>query len=165
MNNLPRLLLLLLATTLLGACGIFGDKDDEDLEPKELVDFQQTLKLKKVWSAKLGGDAESQGQLGADHGEVDVELGGEVGELVDMVRGNRDRIRDLGDAGVGRSAVELLEQWALAQLPADGVLSAAGSDDQDFHEDLPEQRLVLRLRRGSPRRWGGRCRERARPLT
>lgn len=60
MNNLPRLLILLLATMLLGACGIFGDKDDEDLEPKELVDFQQTLKLKKVWSAKLGGDAEFQ---------------------------------------------------------------------------------------------------------
>ena len=60
MNSLPRILSLLLATLLLGACGIFGDKDEVDLEPKELVDFNQTLKVKKVWSAKLGGDAEFQ---------------------------------------------------------------------------------------------------------
>ena len=60
--------------------------------------------------------------------------GGEVGESVDLVRGNRHRIRDLGDAGVGRSAVELFEQRALAKLPAQGMLPATGSDDQDFHE-------------------------------
>ena len=60
MNNLPRILSLLLATMLLGACGIYGDKDDEDLEPKELVDFNQTLKVKKVWSDKIGGFAELQ---------------------------------------------------------------------------------------------------------
>lgn len=60
MNSLPRLLSLLLATLLLGACGIFSDKDEEDLEPKELVNFQQTLKVKRLWTAKLGGDAEFQ---------------------------------------------------------------------------------------------------------
>ena len=60
MNSLPRLLTLLLATLLLGACGIFSDKDEEDLEPKELVNFQQTLKVKRLWTAKLGGDAEFQ---------------------------------------------------------------------------------------------------------
>jgi len=59
-NSLPRLLSLLLATMLLGACGIFGDKDDEELEPKELINFEQTLKLKRLWTAKLGGDAEFQ---------------------------------------------------------------------------------------------------------
>jgi outer membrane protein assembly factor BamB len=59
-NSLPRLLTLLLATLLLGACGIFSDKDEEDLEPKELVNFQQTLKVKRLWTAKLGGDAEFQ---------------------------------------------------------------------------------------------------------
>jgi outer membrane protein assembly factor BamB len=51
-----RLLVLLTALPLLASCGIFGDKD-EDLEPKELVDFKQTLKIKRLWSAKLGGDA------------------------------------------------------------------------------------------------------------
>ena len=47
----------LAAMPLLASCGIFGDKDEE-LEPKELVDFSPTLKIKRLWSAKLGGQAE-----------------------------------------------------------------------------------------------------------
>lgn len=50
-------IVLLLATTL-SACGIFGDKDDEELPPKELLKFTQTLPVKKAWSAKVGGDSE-----------------------------------------------------------------------------------------------------------
>jgi len=51
-----RLLTLIAALPLLASCGIFGDKD-KDLEPKELVNFKQTLKVKRLWSAKIGGDA------------------------------------------------------------------------------------------------------------
>lgn len=47
----------LAAMPLLASCGLFGDKDEE-LEPKELVDFTQTLKIKRLWSVKLGGKAE-----------------------------------------------------------------------------------------------------------
>ena len=47
----------LVTMPLLASCGLFGDKDEE-LEPKELVDFTQTLKIKRLWSAKLGGKAE-----------------------------------------------------------------------------------------------------------
>ena len=47
----------LAAMPLVASCGLFGDKDEE-LEPKELVDFTQTLKIKRLWSAKLGGKAE-----------------------------------------------------------------------------------------------------------
>lgn len=57
MSQSWRMLLLILATPLLASCGIFGDKDDEELEPKELVRFNQTLKVKRLWSAKVGGDA------------------------------------------------------------------------------------------------------------
>lgn len=57
MSRTLRSISLLLASLLLTACGIFGDKDDE-AEPKELVDFRQTLKIKRVWSAKVGGEAE-----------------------------------------------------------------------------------------------------------
>ena len=60
MNRTFRLLSVLFATTALAACGIFGDKDDKELEPKELVSFQETLKVKRLWSAKLGGAAEFQ---------------------------------------------------------------------------------------------------------
>jgi len=52
-----RLSGLFAAILLLASCGLIGDKDEE-LEPKELVDIRQTVKVKRVWSAKLGGDAE-----------------------------------------------------------------------------------------------------------
>lgn len=57
MNKAWRLVGLLSATSLLVSCGIFGD-DDKELEPKELVKFKQTLKVKRLWSAKLGDDSE-----------------------------------------------------------------------------------------------------------
>lgn len=56
MKKAGRLLTLIAALPLLASCGIFGDKD-KDLEPKELVNFKQTLKVKRLWSAKIGGDA------------------------------------------------------------------------------------------------------------
>ena len=60
MNKTFRLLGVLLASTALAACGIFSDKDKKELEPKELVSFQETLKVKRVWTAKLGGEAKFQ---------------------------------------------------------------------------------------------------------
>lgn len=47
----------LAAMPFLASCGLFGDKDEE-LEPKELVDFSQTLKIKRLWRANLGGKGE-----------------------------------------------------------------------------------------------------------
>ena len=49
---------LIVATLLLSSCGIFSDKEDEELEPKELVKLQNKLKIKKLWTAKVGGDSE-----------------------------------------------------------------------------------------------------------
>ena len=57
MKNLIRVLGLVAATTLLSACGIFGDKEEE-LKPMELVDIDETVKVRRIWTAKLGGDAE-----------------------------------------------------------------------------------------------------------
>lgn len=48
---------LIAATSLLAACGLFGDKDEE-LKPMELVDIEQTIKIKRIWSVKVGGDSE-----------------------------------------------------------------------------------------------------------
>ncbi|MBT8087372.1 MAG: outer membrane protein assembly factor BamB [Gammaproteobacteria bacterium] len=58
MNKTARLLGLLLVLALSASCGLFSDKDDENTKPKELVDFKPTLKIKRLWSAKVGGDAE-----------------------------------------------------------------------------------------------------------
>ncbi len=57
MSAILRTSSLCLAALLLASCGLFSDKEEE-LEPKELVDFEPQLKIKRVWSAKVGGDAE-----------------------------------------------------------------------------------------------------------
>ena len=52
-----RIVGLCVATLLLASCGLFGDKEEE-LEPKELVDIKSTLKIKRLWSVKVGGASE-----------------------------------------------------------------------------------------------------------
>jgi outer membrane protein assembly factor BamB len=60
MNGKLRIAALAGLTLTLSACGWLGGKDDEEkaLEPIELVNIQTTLQVAKLWSAKLGGDAE-----------------------------------------------------------------------------------------------------------
>jgi outer membrane protein assembly factor BamB len=54
----PALLLLLgSAAVVVAGCGIFSDDDDE-LPPKELIKFEATLPIKKVWSTKVGKGSE-----------------------------------------------------------------------------------------------------------
>ena len=57
MKKSLRALAVVAATSFLGACGLFGD-DDEELQPAELVDFEPTVKIKRVWDARLGGESE-----------------------------------------------------------------------------------------------------------
>ena len=57
MTRLVRNSLLLVATASLAACGLFGD-DDEELEPAELIKIETKVPIKKLWSKKLGDDAE-----------------------------------------------------------------------------------------------------------
>jgi outer membrane protein assembly factor BamB len=45
------------ATLLVAGCGLFSDKD-EALEPKELAAIDETVKVRKIWGAKLGGNGE-----------------------------------------------------------------------------------------------------------
>jgi len=42
----------------LAACSIFGDDKDPELEPADLLKFKATIKIKRLWTADLGGDAE-----------------------------------------------------------------------------------------------------------
>ena len=57
MSKTLRMIGLSVASLLLASCGLFGDKEEE-LQPKELVDFQSTLKIKQLWKTKLGGASE-----------------------------------------------------------------------------------------------------------
>lgn len=53
-----RIVGLVVATLLAAGCSWFGDDDDKALEPLKLVDIDTTVDVRKVWSAKLGDDAE-----------------------------------------------------------------------------------------------------------
>ncbi len=56
-----RLILIAAATApLLGGCGMFGGEEVEEDTPAELIDFKPALKIKKVWSAKIGDSSEFQ---------------------------------------------------------------------------------------------------------
>ena len=57
MNKLLRTAGLVVAAAMLGACGIFGS-EEEELLPLELVDIDETVKVRRIWSAKVGGDSE-----------------------------------------------------------------------------------------------------------
>ena len=57
MRNALRTVCVIGATLMLASCGLFGDKEEE-LEPKELVNIEQKVRVRKAWSASLGGDAE-----------------------------------------------------------------------------------------------------------
>lgn len=56
-GKMVRTIILAGASVCIAACGLFGD-DDEELKPAELIDFDTKIKIKRLWSAKLGDDAE-----------------------------------------------------------------------------------------------------------
>ena len=57
MRDALRTVCVIGATLMLASCSLFGDKEKE-LEPKELVSIEQKVRIRKAWSANLGGDAE-----------------------------------------------------------------------------------------------------------
>ena len=57
MRQSIKALVVLASCVALSACSIFSDKD-EGLEPLKLTRIKTTLKVKRLWSADLGGDAE-----------------------------------------------------------------------------------------------------------
>lgn len=57
MNRFWRNISLVVALLAVSSCSIFGDKEDEELEPKELVKIESKLKVKRLWSHKIGGDS------------------------------------------------------------------------------------------------------------
>ncbi len=58
MRSIRNTVALLVFSAAMAGCGIFGGGDDEALQPKELVDFEETLDVRRAWSAKLGGGSE-----------------------------------------------------------------------------------------------------------
>ena len=86
-------------------------------------------------------DAERQRVVGSDDGEVGVVLPGEGMEGGQVFRAEVDALDRgavlcqafLRDAGVAGRAPEAGNVRRLRQLPNQGVLAAAGADDQNLH--------------------------------
>lgn len=57
-SGLARLTSICVGTLLMAGCGIFGDDEDEELEPLRLVDIDETLDVRRLWSEKLGDGTE-----------------------------------------------------------------------------------------------------------
>ena len=57
MKMIARTAGLLTAVMVLSACSVFGDDDEKELEPKDLVKIANKIDVKRAWSVKLGGDA------------------------------------------------------------------------------------------------------------
>ncbi|MEM7502228.1 MAG: outer membrane protein assembly factor BamB [Pseudomonadota bacterium] len=53
-----RLIVAGAALASLSACSLFGGNDDEELQPAELLEFDETLDVKRVWSSSVGGGTE-----------------------------------------------------------------------------------------------------------
>jgi len=58
-HRLAYLLPVFLALTGISGCAIFGDDEDEELQPLELVDFEETLDVRRVWSGSVGKGTEA----------------------------------------------------------------------------------------------------------
>jgi outer membrane protein assembly factor BamB len=57
--NVTRATLFCASLLLAGGCELFGGgDDDEELEPLELVDIEETLDVRRLWSQKVGGGTE-----------------------------------------------------------------------------------------------------------
>jgi outer membrane protein assembly factor BamB len=57
-KSFPRIFGLVIATFLLASCSWFGGKDDDELMPAELTKLKNTVDIRKIWTANLGGEAE-----------------------------------------------------------------------------------------------------------
>ncbi len=53
-----KLLLMLLSLSLLGGCSWFGGDDDDVNAPAELVEFDQTVPVERVWRTSIGASAD-----------------------------------------------------------------------------------------------------------
>jgi outer membrane protein assembly factor BamB len=53
-----RVAIVAAAALFITGCSLFGKDKDKELEPSELLDFEQTLDVRRLWSEKIGGGSE-----------------------------------------------------------------------------------------------------------
>jgi outer membrane protein assembly factor BamB len=53
-----RIVVVAAAAFFVAGCSLFGNGKDDELEPAKLIEFKQTLDVRKLWSAKMGKGTE-----------------------------------------------------------------------------------------------------------
>lgn len=53
-----RIAMAWMLTLFLAGCGIFGGDKDEELQPSELLEFEPSLDIRRLWTAKVGAGTE-----------------------------------------------------------------------------------------------------------
>lgn len=165
---------LIVAALLLSSCGIFGDKEDEELGPKELVNLQDTVRVKKLWTVKVGGDSEFllmglrpvgdgnriyaaggdgdvvavDPQSGKQHWKSELDTGLSAGPAANdgvVVVGTKDGFVVTLDAKTGA------EQW---RADVDGeMLAKPLIDDTNVYVQTIDNRLIALARFDGKQRW------------
>ena len=128
MTTIGRNLLALSAVLLLSACGLFGD-DDEELEPAELIDFETKVPVKRLWSTKVGADAEflrvALRPVGDGNRIYAASVNGNVVAL-DPEKGKQVWRNKLG---IGLSSGPGVGEGLVAVVAADGYVVALSAED------------------------------------
>ncbi|OPZ01834.1 MAG: hypothetical protein BWZ09_02637 [Alphaproteobacteria bacterium ADurb.BinA305] len=93
--------------------------------------------------------ASRQRRLGADHGEGDVLVLGELDQHLDVGDGNVLQQLFGSGAGVARRHQHAGDLGRLGKFPGQRVFAAAGTDDEDFHVLLRSSAGVVVLSDGS----------------
>jgi len=127
-TTIGRNLLALSAVLLLSACGLFGD-DDEELEPAELIDFETKVPVKRLWSTKVGADAEflrvALRPVGDGNRIYAASVNGNVVAL-DPEKGKQVWRNKLG---IGLSSGPGVGEGLVAVVAADGYVVALSAED------------------------------------
>src|SRR5581483_308805 len=79
--------------------------------------------------------AEREWKLGANDGQVGVELVGEPNDGIQALEIDGQALGFAGDASVAGSAEHRGHARRLAKLPDQSVLAPSAADDQDFHSE------------------------------
>lgn len=128
MTRIGRNLLALSVAVLLAGCGLFGD-DDEELEPAELIEFETKVPVKRLWSTKVGGDAEflrvALRPMGDGNRVYAASVDGNVVAL-DPEKGKQVWRKKLG---IGLSSGPGVGEGLVVVVAADGYVIALSAED------------------------------------